>query len=247
MLFAMLAALPMLGAGVVASNPRATDADGWFAGAYPNASNYFYAQAVATKVQLQQAVNLTSLRFWGSSENYIFAVLDNVRGFTVRLYDSSFVTPALQYSVVRGSALSESLTGRLNSLDGKEYQFTLPISGRLASGTWWLHVGAVLIDGANGDGWMWSRGMNAGLRFASYSSTWSTWVDNPSDSVAFELSGDLACPLDLDGSDTIDFGDIVLAMLDFGPCVGCATDTDASGTVDFGDIMLLLLELGPCT
>jgi hypothetical protein len=30
-------------------------------------------------------------------------------------------------------------------------------------------------------------------------------------------------------------------LLDFGPCAGCASDLDGSGTVDSGDLAFLLL------
>lgn len=49
---------------------------------------------------------------------------------------------------------------------------------------------------------------------------------------------------DLDGSGTVDSGDIALALLDFGPCPGCAADLDQSGIVDFGDVALILLSYG---
>lgn len=242
----VLACLPLLGAGVVASSARATTAAGWFAHAYPDAADYFYPQAVAAKVTLPNAVDLTSLRFWGSSENYIYDGPNNVRGFTVRFYDSTFTAPALQFSVLRGSGISELYTGRLNDDGGKEYQFTVPVSGRLASGTWYLHVGAVLIDGPEGDGWMWSGGRSPGMRFTTYDTTWSAWIDDPANSVAFELSGNVACPSDLDGNSLVDFGDVALVMLDFGDCAGCGSDLDGSGSVDFGDVALLLLDAGAC-
>jgi hypothetical protein len=36
-----------------------------------------------------------------------------------------------------------------------------------------------------------------------------------------------------------------LALLDYGPCLGCESDLDGSGEVDFGDIALILLNFGP--
>jgi hypothetical protein len=54
------------------------------------------------------------------------------------------------------------------------------------------------------------------------------------------------CPWDLDGSEAMDFGDLALMLLDFGPCVGCRGDLDGNGQIDFGDTALLLLEFGPC-
>jgi len=67
---------------------------------------------------------------------------------------------------------------------------------------------------------------------------------------------------DLDGSGTVDFGDVALVMIDFGatctdntcygdvngqqrigldPACACPTDLDASGVIDFGDVALLLM------
>ena len=33
--------------------------------------------------------------------------------------------------------------------------------------------------------------------------------------------------------------------LDFGPCPGCLSDLDGSGVVDFGDVAIALLNFGP--
>jgi hypothetical protein len=52
-------------------------------------------------------------------------------------------------------------------------------------------------------------------------------------------------PGDLDLNGTIDFGDVALIILDFGPCDGCLSDLDGSGEVDFGDVALALLSFGP--
>ena len=49
---------------------------------------------------------------------------------------------------------------------------------------------------------------------------------------------------DLDCSGTVDFGDVALALVDFGPCVGCPADLDGSGQVDYGDVALIMLNYG---
>lgn len=59
-------------------------------------------------------------------------------------------------------------------------------------------------------------------------------------------TGRRICPIDFDVSGVIDYGDVVLVLLDFGPCEGCATDVDGAGEVDYGDLVLVLLEFGPC-
>ena len=52
------------------------------------------------------------------------------------------------------------------------------------------------------------------------------------------------CPADLDGSGSIDFGDIVQVLSNWGS-TGPA-DLDGSGTVDFGDLIVVLSSFGPC-
>ncbi|MBM4007793.1 MAG: hypothetical protein FJ292_09605 [Planctomycetes bacterium] len=49
---------------------------------------------------------------------------------------------------------------------------------------------------------------------------------------------------DLDRDGRVDFGDVSLALLDFGPCNACDADLDQNGTVDFGDVALILLSFG---
>jgi len=56
----------------------------------------------------------------------------------------------------------------------------------------------------------------------------------------------LPCRTDLDGSRMTDFGDVALALIDFGACATCPADQDGSGAVDFGDVALVLLDFGPC-
>jgi hypothetical protein len=49
---------------------------------------------------------------------------------------------------------------------------------------------------------------------------------------------------DLDRNGRVDFGDVSLALLEFGPCNGCEADLDLNGVVDFGDVALILLSFG---
>lgn len=62
--------------------------------------------------------------------------------------------------------------------------------------------------------------------------------------------GAAPCPSDLDGSRTVDTGDLGLLLLGFGDCEGgapeCSDDLDGSGSVDTGDIGMLLLDMGEC-
>jgi hypothetical protein len=54
-----------------------------------------------------------------------------------------------------------------------------------------------------------------------------------------------ACaPEDLDCNGVVDFGDVALALIDFGPCTGCQADLDGTGIVDYGDVALVMLSYG---
>ena len=59
-----------------------------------------------------------------------------------------------------------------------------------------------------------------------------------------EQSGASQRTIHVDG--LVDFGDVALALIDFGPCGQCNADLDGTGAVDFGDVALMLLESGPC-
>ena len=62
-------------------------------------------------------------------------------------------------------------------------------------------------------------------------------------------SAHAACPADLDGSGSVDLGDVAAALLEFGGCPNgavCAADVDGTGTVDLADVALVLLDFGPC-
>ena len=61
------------------------------------------------------------------------------------------------------------------------------------------------------------------------------------------LQPDLGAPVafgDLDRDGRVDFGDVSLALLEFGPCNACEADLDLNGVVDFGDVALILLSFG---
>jgi hypothetical protein len=49
---------------------------------------------------------------------------------------------------------------------------------------------------------------------------------------------------DLDCNGVVDFGDVALALIDFGPCSDCRADLDGSGIVDYGDVALVMLSYG---
>ncbi|MCP3903058.1 MAG: hypothetical protein GY715_05415 [Planctomycetes bacterium] len=54
------------------------------------------------------------------------------------------------------------------------------------------------------------------------------------------------CPGDLDGSGDVGFGDVLVIIGAWGPCVGCPEDLDDSGDVGFGDVLAAIAHWGSC-
>jgi hypothetical protein len=50
---------------------------------------------------------------------------------------------------------------------------------------------------------------------------------------------------DLDRSRAVDFGDLSLLMLDWGPASDARSDLDGSGVIDAGDLAVILVNFGP--
>ena len=89
-----------------------------------------------------------------------------------------------------------------------------------------------------GDNRLFVAGMTEGSRAAANLGSFDAFVAVLDDDLGF------ACRPDLDGSGTVDGGDIGVLLLDWGQ-TGPA-DLDRSGAVDGGDIGVLLLEWGDC-
>jgi hypothetical protein len=54
------------------------------------------------------------------------------------------------------------------------------------------------------------------------------------------------CDADFDGDGDVDFQDLLLLLLEFGPCPLCPQDLDGDSDVDFQDLLLLLTQWGTC-
>jgi len=54
------------------------------------------------------------------------------------------------------------------------------------------------------------------------------------------------CPSDIDGSGSVDGGDLAALLGSWGACAGCAADIDGNGSVDGGDLAALLGSWGAC-
>ncbi len=57
---------------------------------------------------------------------------------------------------------------------------------------------------------------------------------------------DPTCDGDLDGSGALDFADVMMIVVGWGPCDACPEDIDRDGTVGFSDILYVLGHWGAC-
>ena len=55
-----------------------------------------------------------------------------------------------------------------------------------------------------------------------------------------------ACPEDIDGSGSVDLGDLLIVLATWGPCEDCPGDLDGNGVVELDDLLAVLSAWGPC-
>ena len=63
---------------------------------------------------------------------------------------------------------------------------------------------------------------------------------------AFERDPNLVCPEDIDGSNVVDFGDLLRILDKWGDCAGCPEDLNGDNVVDFNDLLIILGAWGWC-
>lgn len=128
----------------------------------------FFSQRMADNFTLDADATATSVRWWGGSQNFQFADIDNMASYTVVLYeaDSAGGPGSVIYSDTvtdKNIRLGLSQTGATLFGGGIEYAYTLELESAVAlsAGTeYWISVGATLVDGG-ADAWVWS-GSSAG-------------------------------------------------------------------------------------
>ena len=54
------------------------------------------------------------------------------------------------------------------------------------------------------------------------------------------------CTGDLDHNGDIGFGDLIIVLVEWGPCDACDADINENGSVDFSDLLFILSNWGPC-
>jgi hypothetical protein len=54
------------------------------------------------------------------------------------------------------------------------------------------------------------------------------------------------CPGDADGNGFVDVDDLLMVIMQWGPCPGCPADVIPDGVVDVDDLLLVIMRWGPC-
>jgi hypothetical protein len=113
----------------------------------------------------------------------------------------------------------------------------------------WIEIGSasVTIDGSLGFHRWWVDQANE-LVASDGSVTMRVIADSASLRVdLFQVARFSEPGPDLDGSGSVDTGDLALALIEFGPSAAAHADLDGSGLIDFGDLALILIEFGTCS
>ncbi|MBX3390214.1 MAG: hypothetical protein KF691_12270 [Phycisphaeraceae bacterium] len=151
----------------------------------------FFTQRMADDFTIAGGT-VTSLRWWGSSQNFQFADLTNITGFDVAIFGDLGGIPdagnVLYHSQPVKAGLTITPTGNLSVANAIQYQFDLNIAPlNLAGGKYWLSVGGLLAN-PFGDTFVWNVSATGNTANASFFYPNSGWIAfSPSDNMAFEI------------------------------------------------------------
>lgn len=152
----------------------------------------FFTQRMADNFSLASASTVTSVRWFGASQNFAFPDLTNFTGFDVKIYGDLGGVPDETDILFSASptlaGLTITPTGFNNIGGGTQYQFDLNVGSlNLGAGTYWLSVGGLLVNNF-GDAFVWSRSTQGDLNNASYFyNPASGWIAFAGNDLAFEI------------------------------------------------------------
>lgn len=142
--------------------------------AFGSNGSYAFGQSCAQQFSIEDSFDLSSLSWWGSSQNFSGGDLSNFSGFEIVIWNADFSAQVANFNVGIGS-ITSTPTGLTNFFGSPEYQFSTTIAGTLAAGVYHMNIGAVMANG-QGDEFIWSAGADqTGRYFTSPSQPWGTW------------------------------------------------------------------------
>jgi hypothetical protein len=154
---AVSAAVSLASADVLYSQPN--DRPGQASFFSDAVAGQFFGQRMADDFFLGTAGSVESIRWWGGSQNFNAATLDNMASFSVRIYadNAGSVGAELASRMISIEDVSIVDTGTTNLTGGIVYQHEAALSAPLdlSAGRYWVSVGATLVTPA-GDAWVWA-------------------------------------------------------------------------------------------
>jgi len=159
----------------------------------------FFSQRMADNFSLTTESTVDIIRWWGGSQNFLFADLTNMESWTVRLYEAGagggvgdeVFAQTYQNADNRNGIMTITPTGETNFTGGAVFEHAAETGGlSLAAGDYWISVGATLGD-PNADGWVWAGSTVGDLVNATdgFSGSGYTVFDPTFNDLAFEIEG----------------------------------------------------------
>lgn len=142
---------------IVVNNP-VTDTVGFYSDAFDSKGAYSYAQSGAQGFNLEDTYTTSSLRWWGSMNGFNGQGISNIGNFQIIVWNSTF-TGQVTNQTIDFTNVTTTATGETNFFGQPIYEFYVPIVFQIASGDYYMNIGATLNDAA-GDQFVWSEGQN---------------------------------------------------------------------------------------
>jgi hypothetical protein len=176
-------------------------------------------------------------------------------GNDVDLGKTTLVSPDMDLDGLREPMLSywRWYTNSTGGTHSGPYYDALAVSASADGGATWVELESVQDVGL---GWFQARfqlrdilpagARQVRLRFVASDLATDSTVEAAIDDLQLaDALCDDADACDLDRNRLVDFGDLNLVMLEWGPAPGARADLDMNGLVDMGDVSLVLLNQGP--
>jgi len=164
---------------IVVNNPVA-DTVGFYSDAFDSKGAYTYAQSGAQGFELEDSYSTSSLRWWGSMNGFNGQGISNIDCFQIIVWNSNFKTEVTNQNIDL-SNIVVTATGDINFFGQPVYEFYVPISFQISSGSYFMNIGAQLNDAA-GDQFVWSQGQdvdNFWFTDTNGSNKWGEWRPLP--------------------------------------------------------------------
>jgi hypothetical protein len=142
---------------IVVNNP-VVDTVGFYSDAFESKGAYTYAQSGAQGFELEDSYTTSSLKWWGSMNGFNGQGLSNVDCFQIVVWNTDFETQVTN-QIIDLENITATATGETNFFGEAIYEFYVPISFQITSGSYFMNIGAQLNDAA-GDQFVWSQGQN---------------------------------------------------------------------------------------